>query len=235
MHCYQSERRKKKKTYEWKNAYLIVLALEIEDHRCEWKGRRISQSWVKRSSYLGRTGNSAWWFIQPHYARQKPYRAFFIPPIFRECFWSHSSTVWERERTPPLEISENRPLYFRLPLCRYRGGKNGLEQREKRVSQTERSMPECNTKSKKKIKCFSLLLGSRSCAGLVTLATGSGAEHLIGLRVYKCVCHTQGRSKCSNGKSIRSLLTDKGKADFVFSEKAVLSSFWAVSLFTRAF
>lgn len=90
---------KKKEMYEWKHTYWIVLAVEIEDRRCEWKGRRISRSRVKRSSYLGRTGNSACWFIQPHYAGQGPYRAFFIPLHFqRVALKSQLHGLREREK-----------------------------------------------------------------------------------------------------------------------------------------
>lgn len=93
-----------------------------------------------------------------------------------------------------MEISENRPLYFCLLLRGYAKGENGLEQRQKRGSQTERSMATAVQRARKKIKCFSLLLGGSRCAGLVTLATGNRAEHLIGA----CVSVT-----CRGGQDVQ--------------------------------
>lgn len=85
------------------------------------------------------------------------------------------------------------------------GGKRTGAERES-VSQTERSMPDCSTKSKEKIKCFSLLLGSSRCAGLVTLVTGNGAEHLIGVCACERVSHAEEDVQIE--KSIHSLLAD---------------------------
>lgn len=79
---------------------------------------------------------------------------FFIPPIFRVALKSQLCGLREREKALPLEISENRPLYFCPPLCGYGGGKKDWsrerEEREERPGQTERSMPDCSTKGPKK-------------------------------------------------------------------------------------
>lgn len=60
--------------------------------------------------------------------------------------------------------------------------------------ESARQRDQCATAAQRarKIKCFSLLLGSGRCAGLVTLATGNGAEHLIGACACECVSHAGG-------------------------------------------
>lgn len=140
---------------------------------------------------------------------------FLSPSPFLESSFEVTAPRFERERALPLEISENRPLYFCLPLCGYGRGKwTGAEREE---SQPDREInARLQHKEQRKIKCFSLLLGSWRCAGLVTLATGNGAEHLIGVCACECVCVTcRGRSRCSNGESMHSLLTDLEKAAFL--------------------
>lgn len=133
--------------------------------------------------------------------------SLFYPPFFREWLWSHSPMVWKKERTLPLGISENRPLYFCPPLFAGTGpGGQGVgSYGKKRESATE-------------------LLSSHRCAGMVTLANSSGAERLNGL----CACF------CRGGQSVR---TENRYALYlqikmqVFQIKAVLSSFWVVCVF----
>lgn len=113
----------------------------------------------------------------------------FLPPP-PVSLKSQPHGLRERKRTLLLEISENRPLYFCLPLCGCRRGKMDWSgEGEESQPAREINAPSA-TQKQENIKCFSLLLGSCRCAGLVTLATGSGAEHLIGLRVCKRVSRT---------------------------------------------
>lgn len=177
--------------------FIGFVSIDVDGHEWEWK-RRINQSWVKRTSFLGLTGDWSCCFIHKTtpVSLTRAIPGCFYPPILREWLLKsqlHSLRKSEREGALPLEISENRPLYFYIPFCRYEWGKMDWSRgRGESGRQTERSMPDCNTKSEKKIKCFSLLLGSCRCAGLVTLATGNGAEHLIGVCACECVSHAGG-------------------------------------------
>lgn len=149
--------------------------------------------------------------------RKKPHRALFIPPLFLESGFEVTASWFERERgererereTLALEISENRPLYFRLPLCRCeRGGKKmDWSGEEKRVSQTEGSMPNCSTNSKKNKVFFFFffsLFGSGRCAWLGDLGNWQRSRTFD---CRMCMCHTQGEVKMSKWK-IDAFLTD---------------------------
>lgn len=128
-----------------------------------------------------------------------------------------------REREHYLWRFENRAaLFLSTSLCGY--GKRKMDwsgEREESARQRDQC-PTAAQRAGKKIKCFSLLLGSSRCAGLVTLATGNGAEHLIG------VCHMQGEVKMFKWK-INALLANAHleKRLILFRIKAVLSSFYS--------
>lgn len=137
----------------------------------------------------GRTGNSAAHSFtkQPHNAGQWPHRRVFIPPSVFEVAAPRS----ERK-------GENTPFGKSLRIGRFisvypfvgREEEKMDWSRERREPARRRDQCPSAAQKQENIKCFSLLLGSYRCAGLVTLATGSGAEHLIGLRVCKCVSRT---------------------------------------------
>lgn len=91
--------------------------------------------------------------------------------------------------------------------------KNGLEQRE-REREGELDV-EIKAPWHKAHKCSSLLLGSGRCAGLVTLATGNGVEHLIGETTCERVCVSHvGEGKWKN-RSILYLHQEKAGSFFL--------------------
>lgn len=138
--------------------------------------------------------------------------SLFYPPIFREWLWSHSA-MSEREKEHFLWRFLRIGCFISVHLFAGMGpGGWGLRE-EKRVSERKR-----------KIFFFFLLLNSHRCAGMVTLATNSGAERLIGL----CACF------CREGRSVwmenRYALYLQIKIH-LFQIKAVSSSFWVVCVF----
>lgn len=126
-----------------------VVSAEAEDRGCEWKRGGISESLV----FLGLTGNSACWFLHKTtpLCRVGAISSGFYPPFLESGFEVAAPRFEsERERALPLEISENRPLYFSLPLCGYGRGKMDWS-RERRESARQRDQcPAAAQRARKK-------------------------------------------------------------------------------------
>lgn len=123
-----------------------------------------------KKSKMGPSGKKNQRQVSQHVGSFAP---FFPPHIFREgLLKSQLRGLRERGRAHFLwRFLRIGPLYFCLPLYFCVQGEKWTEERER---ESGRQRDQCLTAAQtaRKIKCFSFLLGSSRCAGMVTLATG---------------------------------------------------------------